>query len=68
VKFARDVIVNVVANLVAASVIYLLGALIGLFPSSRVSGALALSILALSIVGLFLATAGTTALRHMQSE
>ena len=33
-KFARDVFVNVVANLVAAAIIYLLGVIAGLFPRS----------------------------------
>jgi hypothetical protein len=31
-SFSRDVLVNVVANLIAAAVIYLLGAMLGIFP------------------------------------
>lgn len=31
--FARDVLVNVVANLIAAAVIYLVGAMLGIFPA-----------------------------------
>jgi len=40
--FARDVVVNVLANLIAAAVIYLLGILVGLFP--RTTGAVNLAI------------------------
>jgi len=32
-RFARDGLVNVLANLVAAAIIYLLGVAVGLFPS-----------------------------------
>lgn len=34
-QFARDVFVNVLANLIAASVIYLLGVTVGILPKSR---------------------------------
>ena len=44
-KFIRDVLINVVANLVAAAIIYLAGALVGLFPRYR--SALLLSLVTL---------------------
>jgi hypothetical protein len=41
-KFSRDVLINVIANLVAAAVIYLIGALVGFFPRNPalISGAI----------------------------
>lgn len=55
-KFARDVVVNVIANLVAASTIYLIGALIGLLPMSSAAFAIAsMTVLAGSGLGLLAA-------------
>src|SRR5256885_180504 len=55
-KFARDVVVNVIANLVAASIIYLIGALIGLLPRSSAALAIAsMTVLAGSGLGLLAA-------------
>jgi hypothetical protein len=57
-RLARDVLVNVVANLVAAAVIYLIGVVAGLLPSSPIAiaaaaaltlGGLGLAIMVLSV-------------------
>ncbi len=54
--FARDVVVNVLANLVAASIIYLIGALIGFLPRSSTAVAIAsTTVLAGSGLGLLVA-------------
>jgi hypothetical protein len=60
--FARDVTVNVLANLIAAAIIYLLGILVGLFP--RTAEAVNLSIVVI-LVGSFtvLAIAAISRLR-----
>lgn len=54
VKFIRDVGINVIANLVAAAIIYLLGTLAGLFPRSPAGIGLAvllITVLAIASVG-----------------
>lgn len=54
IQFLRDVGVNVLANLVAALVIYLLGAALGLFPRS--SEAVGVALMGLGAAAIYLLT------------
>lgn len=49
-KLLRDVGVNILANLIAAALIYLLGVIVGLFPSARVAVIAASSIVLVGVV------------------
>ncbi|WP_089021454.1 hypothetical protein [Micromonospora coriariae] len=48
-RFARDVLVNVLANLVAAAIIYMLAALVGLLPRNAAAFTVAGSVLAITL-------------------
>lgn len=51
VKFARDVLVNVIANLLAAAIIYLLGVMAGLFPRDAILIGIAIAVSVLGLAG-----------------
>jgi hypothetical protein len=56
VTFARDVMVNVVANLVAGAIIYLLGVAAGLFPhSTQLIAASLTTVLSVTVFATFIA-------------